>query len=380
MKRVLIILGTRPEAIKLAPVYHELKRRASRFDVRLCVTGQHREMLAPMLDFFKIKPDVHLQVMRRRQSLNSLFARLVAGIDRVLAENPPDWVIVQGDTTTVMSAALASFHRGISVAHVEAGLRTGNKRAPFPEEINRRVAGLVADIHFAPTQAAVENLRREGVPEQQIVLVGNTIVDALQLADRAARREPPQWPREIPSLNRRQKLMLVTGHRRENFGAGFEQICMALREISERLTDVQIVYPVHLNPNVREPVRRALGNSPRIHLVDPVDYPLMVVLLKKSWIVLTDSGGIQEEAPTFGVPCLVMRDVTERPEGIQRGVARLVGADRERIVAEVMRLHRDPDAHRAMSEGGNPYGDGRAARRIADWMEKGSCVPFQAEE
>lgn len=379
MKNILLILGTRPEAIKLAPVWAELRRR-QRLRPRLCVTGQHRQMLEPMLAFFDMRPDIDLRVMRRNQSLNALLSRLVASLDRVLAELTPDWVVVQGDTTTVMAASLAAFHRGIRVAHVEAGLRTSDKHAPFPEEINRRVAGVVADMHFAPTRVAERNLRREGIPAAQIALVGNTIVDALQSAARAIRRNPPRMPAGVPPPVPGRKLLLVTGHRRENFGEGFAQICGALRDISDRLPDVDVLYPVHLNPNVREPVHRALGSSPRIHLIEPVNYPVMVALLRRAWLVMTDSGGIQEEAPTFGVPCLVMRDVTERPEGVRRGVAKLVGARREKIVANVLRLHRDAMAYRRMATGGNPYGDGRAARRIADWLEHGSCDRFQGGE
>lgn len=365
---ILTILGTRPEAIKLAPVLMEMQRRKGRIRSRVCVTGQHRELLDPMLDFFGIRPDVDLHVMRENQPLAGLTARLLAALDPVLAEVKPDWIVVQGDTTTVMAAALAAYYRGIRVAHVEAGLRTHNKYAPFPEEINRRVAGVLADAHFAPTAHAVRNLRREGVPAACICLSGNTVVDALQWAVRIVKRNPPAWPGDIPVLRKDRRLILVTGHRRENFGEGLEQICLALREIAEALPDCDVVYPVHLNPNVRGPVNRLLGGHPRIHLAQPVDYPVMVALLKRAWLVLTDSGGIQEEAPSLGLPCLVMRDATERPEGIRQGVARLVGTDRRRIVAAVQRLDRDPRAYQRMASGKNPYGDGKAARRIVDWL------------
>ena len=369
MKSVLTILGTRPEAVKLAPVLKELGRRKSRVRSLVCVTGQHRELLDPMLGFFGIRPDFDLRVMRENQTLAGLTARLLAALDPALAETKPDWVVVQGDTTTVMAAALAAYYRGIRVAHVEAGLRTGNKYSPFPEEINRRMAGVLADAHFAPTPLAVRNLRKEGVSADRICLSGNTVVDALNWAVRIVRKDPPRRPGDIPALRKGGRLILVTGHRRENFGKGMEQMCLALRDVAEALPDAELVYPVHLNPNVRGPVNRLLGGHPRIHLAKPVDYPVMVGLLKSAWLVLTDSGGIQEEAPTFGVPCLVMRDTTERPEGIRQGVAKLVGTDRRKIVETVKRLDRDARVYARMASGGNPYGDGHAARRIADWLE-----------
>ena len=369
MKTILTILGTRPEAIKLAPVLKELGRRKNRLRSRVCVTGQHCELLDPMLEFFGIRPDFHLRVMRKNQPLAALTARLLAALDPVLAEMKPDWIVVQGDTTTVLAAALAAYYRGIRVAHVEAGLRTGNKYSPFPEEINRRVASVLADAHFAPTPLAVRNLRKEGIPADRICLSGNTVVDALNWAVRIVRKDPPQRPGDLPALRKGRRLILVTGHRRENFGRGMEQMCLALRDVAEALPDAELVYPVHLNPNVRGPVNRLLGGHPRIHLAKPVDYPVMVGLLKSAWLVLTDSGGIQEEAPTFGVPCLVMRDTTERPEGIRQGVAKLVGTDRRKIAETVKRLDRDARAYARMASGGNPYGDGHAAQRIADWLE-----------
>ena len=369
MKSILAVLGTRPEAIKLAPVLMELGRRKSRIRYRVCVTGQHRELLDPMLAFFGIRPDFDLQVMRENQSLAGLTARLLAALDPVLAETKPDWVVVQGDTTTVMAAALAAYYRGIRVAHVEAGLRTDNKHSPFPEELNRRMAGVLADAHFAPTARAVRNLRREGVKPDCICLSGNPVVDALNWTARFVRKRPLPWPADVPAPGKGRRLILVTGHRRENFGEGLEQICRALRDVADALPDGELIYPVHLNPNVRGPVTRLLGGHPRIHLAEPVDYPVMVALLKRAWLVLTDSGGIQEEAPTFCVPCLVMRDTTERPEGIRQGVAKLVGTNRRKIVAAVRHLDRDPRAYERMAAGGNPYGDGRAARRIVDWPE-----------
>ena len=371
MKTILTILGTRPEAIKLAPVLRELNRRKGKFRSVVCVTGQHRELLDPMLDHFGIRPDSDLHVMRENQSLAALTARLLAALDPVLAEAKPDWVVVQGDTTTVMAAALAAYYRGIRVAHVEAGLRTDDKHSPFPEEINRRMAGVLADAHFAPTARAVRNLRREGVPPGRICLSGNTVVDALNWTVRMARANPPRWPGDIPPLRKGVRWILVTWHHRENFGQGMEEMCMALRDIAEALPRCELVYPVHLNPHVREPVNRLLGGHPRIHLAKPVEYPVMAGLLKGAWLVLTDSGGIQEEAPTFGVPCLVMRGTTERPEGVRMGVAKLVGADRRKIVAAVRRLDRDPKAYARMATGGNPYGDGHAAVKIVDWLEQG---------
>lgn len=365
---ILTILGTRPEAIKLAPVLLEMQRRKDEICSRVCVTGQHRELLDPMLDFFGIQPDVDLHVMQANQSLSQLTARLLSALDPVLADIQPDWIVVQGDTTTVMAAALAAFYRGIRVAHVEAGLRTNNKQAPFPEEINRRVAGVLADVHFAPTEQAARSLRREGVAKNNICLSGNTVVDALEWAAHQVKKQPPAWPADFPVLQRDQRLILVTGHRRENFGQGLQQICLALRDIAETFPDCEIIYPVHLNPNVREPVSRLLGGNSRIHLTQPVDYPVMVALLRRAWLVLTDSGGIQEEAPTLGLPCLVMRETTERPEGIRLGVAKLVGANRDKILAAVRRLHRNQQAYQRMASGGNPYGDGQAARRIVDWL------------
>lgn len=372
MKTILTILGTRPEAIKLAPVLMELERRKKFFRSVVCVTGQHRELLDPMLTFFGIQPDFDLQLMTQNQSLCALMARLLTALDPVLDEVKPDWVVVQGDTTTVMAAALAAYYRKIPVAHVEAGLRTDNKYSPFPEEVNRRVASVLADLHFAPTQRAARNLRKEGVAQERICLSGNTVVDALQWAVGAIRKNPPQWPADLPVLKKGRRLILITGHRRENFGEGMEQMCKALCDIADALPDCELVYPVHLNPNVREPVNRLLGDHPRIHLAEPVDYPVMAGLLKKAWLVLTDSGGIQEEAPTFGVPCLVMRDTTERPEGVRLGVAKLVGADRKKIVPAVKRLARDKTLYGQMVMRGNPYGDGKAAKRIVNELGKDS--------
>lgn len=370
-KKILVVLGTRPEAIKLAPVVLELRRRSREFTCILCVTSQHRQMLAPMLRFFGLVPDHDLKLMRSNQQLGELTGRILSGLDRVLAAEQPDWVVVQGDTTTSMAAALAAYYRQIPVAHVEAGLRTDDKYSPFPEEINRRVISVLADRHFAPTLMAVRNLRREGIPPGRIVETGNTVTDALLWAAAKNRKHPPPLPAGIPAAQKGRKLVLVTGHRRENFGGGLEQICGALKAAADALPELDFVYPVHLNPNVKAPVNRLLGGHPRIFLVPPVDYPVLVALLKRAWLVVTDSGGIQEEAPTFGVPVLVTRNTTERPEGIRAGNARLVGTDASAIARWILRLARDPAAYLRMAQARNPYGDGKAASRIAAKLATG---------
>ena len=363
--KVLVALGTRPEAIKLAPVVLALNRRRE-FQCVLCVTSQHREMLEPMLKFFGLSPAHDLDVMRPDQKLGELTGRVLAGMDRVLEAERPDWVVVQGDTTTAMAAGLAAYYRQIRLAHVEAGLRTNDKYSPFPEEINRRLVGALADLHFAPTFAAARNLRREGVPLRSIVQTGNTVTDALLWAAGKIRKHPPPMPAGIPPSAKGRKLVLVTGHRRENFGGGLEQICLALKAAADACPELDFVYPVHLNPNVKVPVNRLLGGHPRIFLVPPVDYPVMVALLKRAWLAVTDSGGIQEEAPTFGVPVLVTRDTTERPEGIRAGNARLVGTDGAAILRWIRKLAVDPAAYARMARARNPYGDGDAARRIVE--------------
>ena len=370
-QKILVVLGTRPEAIKLAPVVLELRRRRPEFHCALAITSQHREMLAPMLDFFGLVPQYDLDVMRPDQRLSELTGRVLTGLDRVLETERPDWVVVQGDTTTAMAAGLAAFYRKIRLAHVEAGLRTNDKLSPFPEEINRRLVGALADLHFAPTDQAVRNLRKEGIPASKILRTGNTVTDALLWAARKIRREPPPLPTGIPSPAKGRRLVLVTGHRRENFGGGLEEICRALKAAAATCPDLDFVYPVHLNPNVKAPVHRLLGGQPRISLVPPVSYPEMVALLRRAWLVVTDSGGIQEEAPTFGVPVLVTRDTTERPEGIRAGNARLVGTDGAAILRWIRKLAVDPAVYGRMARARNPYGDGRAARRIADRLARG---------
>lgn len=368
MKQILLVFGTRPEAIKMAPLVAALRRRPDRFRCRVCVTAQHREMLDGVLDLFAIRPDHDLNLMRPDQDLFDVTCGALQGLRGVLQQERPDIVLVHGDTTTTMAAALAAFYCRVRVGHVEAGLRTGSKHVPFPEEMNRRIASVVSDLHFAPTETARENLLREGVPAGQVHVTGNTVIDALlEIVGRI--RSDPSLARELndrfPFLDAGRKLILVTGHRRENFGAGFERICRALATLGER-EDVQIVYPVHLNPRVREPVRRLLGASPRVHLIAPQEYLPFVYLMERAHLVVTDSGGIQEEAPALGKPVLVMRETTERPEAVAAGTVRLVGTDPGHIVAEAARLLDDAQAWRQMSRVHNPYGDGRAADRITE--------------
>lgn len=372
--RILVVFGTRPEAIKMAPVVAALRGRTGRFSCVVCVTAQHREMLDPVLGLFSIAPDHDLNLMRPGQGLHAVTTAVLREFSTVLELERPDLVLVHGDTTTTMAATLASYYARIPVGHVEAGLRTGNKYAPFPEEINRKVTTAIADLHFAPTATSRENLLEEGVAPEAIVVTGNTVIDALLSVSERLRCDPALAERmeaEFPFLDPSRKLVLVTGHRRENFGEGFENICRALAEIASLRPGAEILYPVHLNPNVQEPVRRILGEGRRgnVHLIRPVDYLPFVYLMSRCHLIVTDSGGIQEEAPSLGKPVLVMREVTERPEAVAAGTVRLVGTDREKIVAETLRLLDDPDAYRSMSTGNNPYGDGKAAGRIADFLE-----------
>jgi UDP-N-acetylglucosamine 2-epimerase (non-hydrolysing) len=366
-RKVLTIVGTRPEGIKMAPVVHALTACSDRFEHKLVSTPQHREMLECVFRVFGIKPDVDLQLMRPDQRLAHFAARALSSLSDLFAELTPDAILVQGDTTTVMSAALAAFYHGVKVGHVEAGLRSFDRRNPFPEEINRKVAGCVADLHFAPTAGAKANLLREGVPAESVFVTGNTIVDALQTVRLDGAFENPR----LSSLGREgHRLLLVTAHRRENHGAPLGSICQALRTLVETFDDVEIVYPVHLNPNVLGPVREALGGISRVHLVEPVSYVDLLRLMQKCYLILSDSGGIQEEAPSFHKPVLVLRETTERPEVIEAGAGRIVGTNPNVIVAEASRLLRDTDAYRAMCSAKNPFGDGRAAERIADILER----------
>ncbi|MBT3314700.1 MAG: UDP-N-acetylglucosamine 2-epimerase (non-hydrolyzing) [Anaerolineae bacterium] len=362
--KVLSIFGTRPEAIKMAPVVRELAKRKG-IESRVCVTAQHREMLDQVLSLFKIKPDVDLDLMRPNQSLAQITAAVFTHLDPILAKMKPDWVLVQGDTTTVMSAALNAYYRQIKVGHVEAGLRTHNKWEPFPEEINRRVAGVTADLHFAPTKWSQQNLLKEGIAKEIVHVTGNPVIDALMFV--AEQKVPTRVASLLSTLESR-RLVLVTAHRRENHGKPLEHICAALKSIAAR-GDVEIVYPVHLNPNVQEPVKRLLGNVPNITLLPPLEYLPLVHLMKSADLILTDSGGIQEEAPAFGVPVLVLRDVTERPEGVQAGTLKLVGTDEHKIVNEASYLLDDPVAHAAMAQAVNPFGIGDSAKKIVDILE-----------
>lgn len=363
MLKVLIIIGTRPEAIKMAPVVKEIGKYPNRIQGVVCVTGQHRQMLDQVLELFDIRPDYDLNLMRENQSLSRLTADLFLSLDPVLQETKPDWVLAQGDTTTVLVAALVSFYHKIPFGHVEAGLRTKDKYSPFPEEINRHLADAVADIFFSPTERARQVLLQEGAPEKDIHVTGNTVIDAL--LDISSRDY--DWSSgALSGIPTDRKIVLITAPRRESFGEPFKELCLAIRELATLYADegIQFVYSVHLNPNVRQPVQEIQSGHPNIILIEPLDYLSLVQLMKRSTLILTDSGGIQEEAPSFGVPVLVMRDTTERPEGVEAGVARLVGTCRDKIVEESVRLLRDPGAHAAMAKRANPYGDGRAAERI----------------
>jgi UDP-N-acetylglucosamine 2-epimerase (non-hydrolysing) len=364
MLKVLSVIGTRPEAIKMAPLALELRKYPERIESRVCATAQHRQLLDSALGIFGVKPDFDLDVMRPNQTLSSLTARVVEAFDGVLAAEKPDWVLVQGDTTTVMAASLVAFYHGVKVGHVEAGLRTNDKRAPFPEEVNRRVADVLADLYFTPTECNRQALLRENVSAEKIFVTGNTVIDALRLTAERVRDRPLGGM--LAGLNGR-RLILVTAHRRENFGAPLQNVCAALREVAERYADdIHLVYPVHPNPNVRGPVFDRLGGIANVSLCDPVDYEHLVQLLCRAHLVVTDSGGLQEEAPSLGKPVVVLRESTERPEAIEIGAAKLVGTDKERIVRAISELLDDEDAYRAMASAGSPYGDGHASRRIVE--------------
>lgn len=365
MPRILLIFGTRPEAIKMAPLVHELGRRPG-VELVTCVTGQHREMLDQVLAWFAITPDYDLGLMQPDQTLAGLTGRALTGVTEVLERVAPDAALVQGDTATAMAAALAAFYQRVPVGHVEAGLRTGDIYNPFPEEVDRRLISVVTSYHFAPTPAARDALLAEGVDPAAITVTGNTVIDALQWTV----RQPHTLDLGLPLDDPDERLILVTAHRRESFGPDFEAICHALRAIAERNPDVRLIYPVHLNPHVQEPVRRILGGVERVHLIDPLPYPDFAHLMDRATLVVTDSGGLQEEAPALGKPVLVMRRTTERPEAIEAGTARLVGTETDAIVSAAEELLHDPAAYAAMAGAVSPFGDGHAAERIADVLER----------
>ncbi len=361
---IMLIFGTRPEAIKMAPVIKELQKHADTIKTSVCVTAQHRRMLDQVLDLFKIEPDFDLDIMQQDQTLSQLTARTLTALDSVLNETNPDWVLVQGDTTTAMTASIAAFYRRIRVAHIEAGLRTDNKMAPFPEEINRRLTSVIADFHFAPTENALRSLLLENIPADRIAVTGNTVIDALLWVKDQIRHLEPPIPEGLKDAMSGKRLILVTGHRRESFGKPFEEICLAIKDLVSMRDDICVVYPVHLNPRVKEPVYRILGNASGVYLMEPLSYAPFVWLMDNAHIILTDSGGVQEEAPSLGKPVLVMREVTERPEGVEAGCSRLVGVDRTGIFNGISKLLDNKEEYERMSQTRNPYGDGNAAERI----------------
>lgn len=361
--KILFFFGTRPEAIKMAPLIREFQKYPGRFDVKVCVSAQHREMLDQVLGFFQIRPDFDLDIMRQNQDLFDITTEALKGIKNVLARYRPEWLFVQGDTTTTFAGALAAFYEKVKIAHIEAGLRSFNKHSPFPEEANRVLTTHLADLHFAPTGTARNNLLKEGIADDRISVVGNTSIDALFLCLKLIKGKRLADFKSLENINFDKKVLLVTGHRRESFGGPFENICYALKTLGED-NDVEIVYPVHLNPNVRRPVFKILKDMPNIHLIEPLDYPSFVWLMNKSYMVLTDSGGVQEEAPSLGKPVLVMRDVTERVEGIKAGTAVLVGTDKDKIIKRTSLLLKSRYGYEKIAKAVNPYGDGGTSRRI----------------
>ncbi len=368
MKKNLIVFGTRPEAIKMAPLVKQFKNEPG-FDTKVCVTAQHREMLDQVLDFFDITPDYDLNLMRPNQNLYSLTADIITELKVVLEDYKPDFVYVHGDTTTTMATSIAAFYSGAKVCHVEAGLRTHDKWSPFPEEINRQVTGRIADFHFAPTESSKANLLKEGVREDTILVTGNTVIDALLFSSNLVEElENAEIAKLRNMVDLSKKIILVTGHRRENHGQGFINICEALKAIATENTDVEIIYPVHLNPNVRKPVYEILSEVNNIQLIDPLSYPAFVWLMNKSYLIITDSGGVQEEAPSLGKPVLVMRDTTERPEAVEAGTVILVGTNEEMIIDETNALLTNEGIYNQMSELHNPYGDGNACKRIREFI------------
>lgn len=371
VKKVVFVFGTRPEAIKMAPLIKLMSER-ERYKVLVCVTGQHREMLDQVMDLFEISPDFNLDVMRTNQTLTSLTTAILAGLDKVYEEIQPDLVLVHGDTSTTLAASLAAYYKKIPVGHVEAGLRTGDLYSPWPEEANRKLTGVLANLHFAPTETARGNLLAEGVSAERVHVTGNTVIDALHSVSSNIQRDAvltQAMQDKFPFLMPGRKIVLVTGHRRESFGQGFENICRAIKEIATSFDDVDVVYPVHLNPHVREPVMRLLANVANVHLIEPQDYLSFVYLMMQSYLILTDSGGVQEEAPSLGKPVLVMRETTERPEGIPMGLIKLVGTDPQLIVEGARKILQEDAQRSAELVLSNPFGDGGASRRIIEALD-----------
>lgn len=375
MKKILIVFGTRPEAIKMAPLVKEFQKYPEYFETKVCVTAQHREMLDQVLEIFEITPDYDLNIMKAGQDLYDVTSSVLLGMKEVLNNFQPDTVFVHGDTSTTLTTALACFYQKIAVAHVEAGLRTYDIYSPWPEEANRQLTGKLATYHFAPTPTSEKNLLRDGVAAKQIIVTGNTVIDALMMTVDMINSYDQLRQTLISQINlpfdiQNSKFILVTGHRRENFGQGFINICEALKEIAINNPDIQIVYPVHLNPNVQKPVKEILSDVPNVHLIEPLSYQLFVYLMDKSYLIITDSGGVQEEAPSLGKPVLVMRETTERPEALEAGTVRLVGTDKNRIVVETQRLLDSADEYESMSRAHNPYGDGCACKKIVNFFLK----------
>ncbi|WP_299548846.1 UDP-N-acetylglucosamine 2-epimerase (non-hydrolyzing) [Seonamhaeicola sp.] len=372
-KKNLIVFGTRPEAIKMAPLVKEFLKYEDSFDTKVCITAQHREMLDQVLDFFEIIPDYDLNLMKPNQNLYSLTADIFLGLKETLEDFNPDYVYVHGDTTTTMASSIAAFYSGAKVCHVEAGLRTFNLKSPFPEEMNRCVTGVVSNIHFSPTETSKQNLINENKTPESILITGNTVIDALKFSVEKVNSDNFH-DNEVEKLknfiNTNKKLILVTGHRRENHGQGFINICAALKQIASNNPDTQIIYPVHLNPNVQEPVYNLLNNVENIDLIAPLSYPAFVWLMNESYLIITDSGGVQEEAPSLGKPVLVMRNTTERPEAVDAGTVILVGTNKDRIISETEKLLKDKESYQDMSKLHNPYGDGKACERIVEYISK----------
>jgi UDP-N-acetylglucosamine 2-epimerase (non-hydrolysing) len=370
MKKILVIFGTRPEAIKLVPVIEELNKHSLDFKTLICVTGQHRQMLDQVLKIFSIKPDFDLNIMFLNQDLFNVTINILDKLREVLKKEKPDLILVQGDTTTTFVASLSAFYLKIPIGHIEAGLRTYNKYQPFPEEKNRHLVSVLTDFHFTPTERTKSNLLKEGIKEDKIFITGNTVIDALFLTLKKI-KESNFKPKELEKIDFvNKKLILVTGHRRENFGRGFENICLALKEIAQKRKNVNIVYPVHLNPNVYEPVKRILANQSNIYLLEPLEYESFIFLMNVAYLILTDSGGIQEEAPSLGKPVLIMRETTERLEGIEAGIAKLIGTDKKNIIIETEKLLNNYKEYKKMVEIKNPYGDGNSAKKIIDILRK----------